>query len=255
MSILHEIVKAKKKELAESPPKDVRSRAKGAPEPRSFREAIGSAGSISLIAEIKRASPVKGPFAPGLDAAGTARTYEEAGASAISVLTNRHFQGSNEDLEAARRVVGVPLLRKEFIIDPVQIWEARAIGADAILLLAQVLDRVQLREFREMASELGMASLVEVFDAKELAKALATGPEIVGINNRNLETFEVDLGRSVKMREEVPRDLVFVSESGIATRRDVERLEEVGVDAMLIGEEIVKADDRGAKIKELLGGR
>ena len=254
MSILREIVRAKRKELKTGPRlEEVRARSKDASPVRPFKAALKKQGEISLIAEIKRASPVKGEFNSKLNPAKIAAAYERAGASAISALTNSFFRGSNADLQAARGAVAIPVLRKEFIVEPVQIWESRAIGADAILLLAQILDKRQLAEFREMAAELGMASLVEVFTEEELDVALESRPEILGVNNRDLETFEVDLGRSLKLQRRVPREIIFVSESGISKRSEVERLREAGIDAMLVGEELVKAKDPEARVRELLG--
>jgi indole-3-glycerol phosphate synthase len=252
MSILREIVRAKRKELKGGlSMAEARARAKDAPASRPFRDALRREGRVALIAEFKRASPVKGPFNLKLDPTSTAAAYERAGAAALSVLTNAFFQGTNEDLVRARGACGIPALRKEFTIDPVQIWEARALGADAILLLAQILDRSQLREFREIATELGMASLVEVFTEGELEAAVESGATIVGVNNRDLETFEVDLGRSLRLRERVPREVVFVSESGISRPSEVERLREAGVDAVLVGEELVRSGDPAARIREL----
>lgn len=231
---------------------EARARAKDAPAPRPFEAALRREGTIALIAEIKRASPVKGVFHAKLDAGATALEYERAGAAAVSVLTNAFFQGSNEDLVQARAAAKrIPALRKEFTIDPVQIWEARGLGADAVLLLAQILEPSQLREFREIAAELGMAALVEAYSEGELERALDSGARIVGVNNRDLETFEVDLGRSVRLRGRVPREIVFVSESGISSRSDVQRLRKAGVDAVLVGEELVRASDPAARIREL----
>lgn len=254
MSILREIVRAKRRELKEGGPSmaDAKARARDAPPPRPFEAALRREDEVALIAEIKRASPVKGAFDLKLDAGATAAVYEGAGAAAVSVLTNAFFRGKNEDLIKARAAAKrTPVLRKEFTIDPVQIWEARGLGADAVLLLAQLLDKAQLREFREIATELGMAALVEAHTEKELEQAIESGARIVGVNNRDLETFQVDLGRSVRLRERVPREIVFVSESGISERSDVERLRKAGVDAVLVGEELVRAVDPAARIREL----
>lgn len=257
MNLLRDLVRSARREVAEArvrlPLREARARARDAEPPRPFREVLRRRGEVALIAEIKRASPVKGVFDRDLDAAETASEYARAGARAVSVLTNRRFLGSNQDLVRARAAVGIPVLRKEFIVDEYQIWESRALGADAVLLLSQVLEESQLREYREMAAELGMASLVEAFTEEGLAAAVRTGAEIVGVNNRDLETFEVDLERGLRLRERVPAGIVFVSESGIASREDVRRLAAARVDAMLVGEEIVRSADRAAKIRELLG--
>jgi indole-3-glycerol phosphate synthase len=220
---------------------------------RDFAGALSAPG-VSLIAEIKRASPSKGPLRPDLDAAALARTYGESGAAAISVLTEpEYFRGSFADLETARSAVGLPVLCKDFIVDEYQIHEARAHGADAVLLIAAVLSRAELKTLLETARSVGMAALVEAHNQGELETALACGPGAVGINNRNLADFSVDLGTTMNLRPLIPPDVLIVSESGIHTRDDVVSLHRAGVDAVLVGEALVTAADPAAKIAELMG--
>ena len=209
---------------------------------------------IRMIAEVKKASPSKGLIRPDFDPVEIAKTYEASGASAISVLTDeKYFQGSLEYLKAIRQAVDLPLLRKDFIIDPYQIFEARAAGADAILLIVAALPREKLFGFMSLAGALGMDSLVEVHTAEELDIAMEIGASIIGVNNRNLQTFETKLETTLELAAEVPGDRILVSESGIFTRADVERLMEAGVDAILVGESLMRQPDPGVKVKELLG--
>lgn len=257
MSILDDLVRAKRRELEDvrtrTPLPEIKAKTRDAEPPRGFRASLARRGEVSLIAEVKRASPVKGPFAPKLNAEACAKEYEEGGARALSVLTNRSFMGTELDLAVARAAVSLPVLRKEFVVEEYQIWESRALGADAVLLLAQVLEEGALRDFRELAEELGMDALVEAYSEAELDRAARSGAKVAGVNNRDLETFQVDLERSIRLRSRVSPDVVFVAESGIASRKDVERLGEAGVDAMLVGENLVKAADRTARVRELLG--
>jgi indole-3-glycerol phosphate synthase len=221
--------------------------------PRDFAGALSGQG-ISLIAEVKRASPSKGPLRPDLDASSLALTYRESGAAAISVLTEPdYFQGGFADLEAARASSELPVLCKDFIIDRYQVWEARAHGADAVLLIAAVLSQQELLDLQETARSLGMAALVEVHNQGELEKALDCRPGIIGINNRNLADFSVDLGTTTSLRPLVPPGIPVVSESGIHTRDDVIALQKAGVQAILVGEALVTAADPAARIGELLG--
>jgi indole-3-glycerol phosphate synthase len=210
-------------------------------------------GNVSLIAEVKRASPSKGTLNPDLDAAALAQTYANCGAAAISVLTeSRYFKGSQEDLEAVRRQLpDTPLLRKDFILKPYQVFESRAWGADAILLITAILDDGNLKGLLSLSHTLGMQCLVEVHNEGELKKALACDARIIGINNRNLNTMAVDINVTKELRPLIPPDRIAVSESGIKERADIERLREWGIDAVLIGEALVTADDTAAKIKEL----
>jgi indole-3-glycerol phosphate synthase len=208
---------------------------------------------IRLVAEIKRASPSKGSLCPDLDAVALAGRFEANGAAAISVLTDqRFFGGSLHDLRAVRQRVALPVLRKDFILDPYQVYEARAAGADAILLIAAALDDGQLERLQRLARGLGMAALVEVHDEAELERARAIGPSLVGVNSRDLRTFRVDLETAARLRPLVPADVVVVAESGVRTRADVGRLAAAGVDAILVGEALVRAPDVGRKVKELI---
>jgi indole-3-glycerol phosphate synthase len=257
-TILTEILDWKRVEVErqkrERPPEVVRAAAFDAPLPRDLVSALSAPG-VSLIAEIKRASPSRGLLHPNLDPAVQAETYARHGAAAISVLTDeRFFQGSLKDLRAVRRAVDLPLLRKEFVLDAYQVYQSRAAGADAVLLIAAALDDAALRSLYELVHELGMSALVEVHDEAELERALGVGPRVVGINNRNLHTFEVSLDVTARLSALVPPGTVLVAESGIHTAADVERLAGLGVQAMLVGESLVRALDVGAKVRELTRG-
>jgi indole-3-glycerol phosphate synthase len=209
---------------------------------------------LRLIAEIKRASPSKGPLRPDLDAVALAGEYEAHGAAAVSVLTDeRFFQGSLDDLRAVRRRVDLPILRKDFVVDPYQVYEARAAGADAVLLIVAALDDSELKALYHLVCDLGMMALVEVHDAAELVRALKIGTRIVGVNNRDLRTFVVNLDTTARLRSLIPDSVILVAESGVRTRADVERLAAVGVDAVLVGEALVRAENVGRQIRELLG--
>ena len=236
------------------PAKDLRNRIRDAEPPRGFARAISEGPALKLIAEIKQASPSKGLLRTAFDPSDLARTYHEEGAAAISVLTEeRFFKGSLGDLEGVRRAVPRPVLRKDFVIDEYQVYEARAFGADAVLLIAAILDDVRLKAFQELSADLGMDSLVEVHDERETERALAGGALLIGINNRDLTTFKTDLETTFRLCLEIPDDRIVVSESGIAGRNDIHRLEEAGMDAVLIGETFMKAPDIRAKIRELFG--
>lgn len=205
-----------------------------------------------IISEIKKASPSKGVLALDFDPRRTGRQYEAGGASALSVLTDRDFfQGSLEDLQAARGAVKLPVLRKDFTIAEYHVVEAAAHGADAILLIAAILDEAQMRGFRELAAAHGMASLVEVHDDAELDSALKSGAEIVGVNNRDLSTFDVRLETSLRLAERIPRGVLKVSESGIQDAQDVRTLMAAGYDAFLVGERLMKSADPAAALRSL----
>ena len=256
--ILDEIVAYKKEELAETKRgaslADQKKRAADAGPLRGFGAALTATGGIKLIAEVKKASPSKGVIREDFDPVGIAATYQEAGATCLSVLTEKkYFQGSLESLGAIRRAVGLPLLRKDFIVDEYQIFEARAAGADAILLIAACLDRRQLEDYLGIAGNLGLDILVESHTVKELDKTLHAGARIVGINNRDLTRFTVSLQTTFDLLQDIPDDRVVVSESGIQSRDDVVRLEKAGVDAVLVGESLMREKDMGRKVKELLG--
>ncbi len=239
----------RKREVAES---DVRAALFLAPPPRDFAAALRQPG-VSLIAECKKASPSKGVLRNGYNAAELAKAYEANGARAISVLTDiKFFQGTIEDLVAVRQAVKLPVLRKDFIFDSYQLVEARAAGADAILLIAALLKGNSLRDFRLEAEALGMQALVEVHDEDEVAHALESGATIIGVNNRDLRYFDVDFETTARLRPFIPDECILVSESGIHTPDDVRRLAEMGADAMLVGETLVKAKNVGARVRELV---
>jgi len=223
-----------------------------APPPRDFRGALAAPG-MSLIAEIKRRSPSKGDLNPSLDPAVLAKSYETAGARAISVLCEpEFFGGSSGDLVAARDVTSIPLLWKDFILDEVQLVEARSKGADAALLIVRMLGD-ELGSLVTACRELGLCPLVEIFDENDLDRALAAGADVVGVNHRDLETFEEDPTATRRLRPLVPDDVILVAESAISTRADVAALEDIGVFSILVGEAIVTASDPEAKIRSLLG--
>lgn len=254
-TILDKIIARTRRDLADRkarrPLAQVEAAARRAPAPRDFLGALRAPG-VSLIAEVKRASPSKGLLRPDFNPGALARAYATHGAAALSVLTDApFFQGHLDHLRTAREAAGLPALRKDFIIDPYQIVEARAAGADAVLLIVAALDDAQIRDFAALARELGMAALVEVHNADELTRALRSEPRLVGINNRDLHTFEVDLTTTLTLRERVPADVVLVAESGIHAPEDVARLRDANVDAMLVGEALVTAADVGAQVRRL----
>jgi indole-3-glycerol phosphate synthase len=218
---------------------------------RDFRAAL-EAHPPAIIAEIKRASPSRGTIADNFDPVGIAAKYRQGGAAALSVLTDREFfQGRLADLESARAAVSVPVLRKDFTIDEIHVIEAAAHGADAVLLIAAILDEGQMRRLRELAARYGMAALVEVHGAAELDRALASGAGIVGVNNRNLHTFEVSLKTSLELADRIPPHVVKVAESGIHSRADVAALQQAGYQAFLVGEHLMDSADPAAALRAL----
>jgi len=220
---------------------------------RGFKSAI-SRGKINLIAELKKASPSHGVIRHDYDPEGIARIYKNNKASALSVLTeDKYFQGSMDHLKAVRQAVDLPILRKDFIISEYQVYESAIAGTDAILLIAALLDRGTLKGLYHEAKALGIDVLVEVHDERELDKALGTGAEIIGINNRNLKTLEVDLNTTIELLPKIPAEKVIVSESGIRDYEDIEKLSEAGVRAFLIGTVFMEADDIGAEVKRVMG--
>jgi indole-3-glycerol phosphate synthase len=228
--------------------------AEQAPAPKDFERALRSGDGVAVIAEVKRRSPGAGEIRPDLDPGALARGYARAGASAVSVLTDRdYFGGSLADLTAVRDAVPVPVLRKDFVIDRLQVTEARAAGADAVLLIARILDDAQLGELFASVTDLGMSALVEIHDAEELERAAAAGARVIGINNRDLGTFTTDLSVTLGLLGRVPAEAVIVSESGIRTRADVERLGDEGVDAVLVGESLLRAEDPRRALRSLAG--
>ena len=219
-----------------------------------FKKAL-SGDDISIIAEVKRASPSKGLIAEDFDYVAIAKEYEAAGASAISVLTEPYFfKGDNEYLKEIADNVSIPILRKDFVIDEYMIWEAKLLGASAVLLIVSILDIVTLKKFLDLAHDLGLSAIVEAHDSDEIMRAMTVGAEIVGVNNRNLKDFTVDIENSISLRRCVSSDVIFISESGIKTKEDVTRLKENDVDAVLIGENLMKCDDKKAMISELKNG-
>ena len=259
--ILDEIIRYKRKELevrkAEIPLKILTTAIWSLPLPLNFKDALLPAqdGRTRVIAEIKKASPSKGVIREDFDYLEIARIYEQNGASALSVLTDRNFfQGSIDYLSEIRHHVSIPLLRKDFVFDEYQIFEARGYGADAVLLIAAVLNEKELHDFVELAFNLGMAPLVEVHDEAELERTLKTKAELIGINNRNLQTFKTDLNTTVRLIDRIPDDKIVISESGINSIKDINLLKDAGVDAFLIGEALMRAADIGKKLRELLHG-
>ena len=255
--ILDEIVANKRIEVAERklkmPVAHLEERAGSAPKPRDFRMALRKEG-ISLIAEIKRASPSRGDMMPNVDAVELASLYEQSGARALSVLTDeKYFKGRIEDVESAHQHVKLPCLRKEFIIDEYQILEARAYYADAILLIVRILTDDEIKRFIAAARRLGMGVLVETHTEEEIKRAIDCGAHIIGINNRDLDTLEINVNRSMELRRKVSGGYTLVSESGIHTRAHVKMLEDGGIDAILVGESLLTSKNIQAKIRELLG--
>ncbi len=222
--------------------------------PRDFIGAIEQAVRPALIAECKKASPSKGLLRADYDVRQLAQRYEDNGAAALSVLTDEQFfQGTLEDLVAARSISRLPALRKDFMIDEYQIYESRSTGADAILLIVAALDDARLKAFYQLADELDMAALIEVHDERELDRALRIGPHLIGVNNRNLRDFSVNIQTTAKLRLRAPGDVTLVAESGIHSQADVNEMVLMGVDAILVGEAFVTAQDVGAKVRELSG--
>lgn len=227
------------------------AQAEGAPAVRDFRAALARPG-LSVIAEVKRRSPSKGALAPDLDPAEVAEAYAGGGADALSVLTDHdYFGGSPADLAAARHASGLPVLRKDFTVDPRDLADARAMGADAVLLIVAALSDAELVLFSALARELGLAALVEVHDGVELARALDAGATIVGVNQRDLRTFEIDRSLAARLRPSIPPGVVAVAESGIRSAADVAD----GFDAVLVGESLVTSPDPSTAVRELKGGR
>lgn len=225
------------------------------PRSRPFSEGLVQEG-ISLIAEMKRASPSKGPIRPDATVTDIVRAYESAGASACSVLTEPHwFGGSLDDLVEARAACDLPLLRKDFIVDPYQLAEARLAGANAVLLIVAALDPAELTSLQDQAGEIGLDCLVEVHDEDEMETALECGAEIIGVNNRNLQTLDVDPDTALRLLADAPAGTIVVAESGITSNADVQRLEDAGVDAILVGEALMREEDPAAAVHALLGTR
>jgi indole-3-glycerol phosphate synthase len=281
MTILDQIVATKRGEIAAAkqrlPLAELRATLAGAPPPRDFFAALArrdtqrlpltpalssrgrggdesSSATLQLIAEVKKASPSKGVIRADFDPVQIALIYERHGAACLSVLTDEpYFQGSLEYLRKVRQAVSIPVLRKDFILDTYQLCEARAAGADAVLLIAECLDDCNLRKLHNEAIELGMTPLVELYEPANLPRVIEAGAALIGINNRDLRTFKTDLEHTLRLRDQVPDDRVLVSESGINTPADVQRLAAAGVDAMLVGESLMRERDIGAAVDRLLG--
>ena len=254
MSLLAQLVDSARQGVEqrsrEVPVEELRERLTGRDQGRPFREALARPG-ISLICEFKRRSPSAGPIAPDRDLAAQVAAYEAGGAAALSILTDRaNFDGGLEDLRVARENSSLPILRKDFIVDPYQLTESAAAGADAVLLIATVLRDSRLEEFQAEAAGLDLDCLVEVHDEDDLVRALETGAEVVGINNRNLDTNQVDVATTYDLLTDVPTGKTVVSESGISRREELAELERIGVDGALIGESLMKAEDPESLVRE-----
>lgn len=256
--ILEKIVARKREEIAEAGSRrsllELKARLPGAPAVRDFVAALRGADGIGLIAEVKKASPSAGVIREDFDPVAIAKTYEESGAACISVLTDEHFfQGHLDYLVQVRRAVSLPVLRKDFVLDPYQVVEARAAGADCVLLIAECLDDRALEELYHAVLELGMSALIELYEPENLERVLRLNPPMIGINNRNLKTFVTDLDHTLRLRPMIPDDCLIISESGIRTREDVLKLKAGGVGGILVGETLMRSNSISVKVRELLG--
>ena len=257
-STLNQIIAHKKEEVGrrkkEVKIESLKEQLPNCPSSRGFKEAITQGNEINIIAEVKSASPSVGVLIKDFDPVGTADDYLKGGAAALSILTEQEFFKGNLDfIPLIKKENPLSALRKDFIIDPYQIYESKVYGADAILLIASILSKDALEDFLSLSSELGIDTVVEVHNEEELSIALSTGCNIIGINNRNLRTFEIDLTTTIKLMSCIPSGKVVISESGIKSREDIIQLEEAGIRAVLIGEALIRAKDRIAMLKELRG--
>jgi indole-3-glycerol phosphate synthase len=257
-SVLDKIIATKREEVAAAKQlvseKELYLRLEDQSAPRDFFSALNRGGRMRLIAEVKKASPSQGVLRADFDPAVIAQAYEKGGADCLSVLTDVHyFQGSLDYLRDVRSSTSLPALRKDFVIDPYQILEARAAGADAVLLIAECLDNCRLRQFYGMVIDLGMTPLIELYEPENLDRVLETGTNLIGINNRNLRNFEVSLDHTLRLRERIPPEILLVSESGIHSPLDVQRLFAAGVSAMLVGEHFMRQANIESAVKHLLG--
>lgn len=257
-TILDKIVATKRQEIEQAksrrPVAELQAALRDAPPARDFFAALAAPGPIRLIAEVKKASPSKGIIRADFQPVEIAKAYERAGATCLSVLTDEaYFQGSLDYLRAIRQQVGLPVLRKDFILDPYQLLEAREAGADAVLLIAECLDDCHLRALHNEALEWGLTPLVEFYEPDNLPRVLEAGATLIGVNNRDLRSFSVDLHHTVRMREQVPDHCLLVGESGIHSREDVLLLERAGVNAILVGERLMASSDIEAAVHQLLG--
>lgn len=258
ISILDEIVISKRAEVAAArrrqPLERLEAMLDAAPPLRDFRAALVSPGPIRLIAEVKKASPSAQVIRTDFDPVSIAVTYETHGATCLSVLTDAaYFQGELAHLARIRQATTIPILRKDFMIDEYQIVEARTAGADAVLLIAEILDDASMNWLLKQARELQMTVLVEFHEAANLPRVLDSGADLVGINNRDLRHFGTDIEHTLRLRDKIPQDVIVVSESGIHTRRDVERLQAAGIAAVLVGESLMRAPNIGTAVEQLLG--
>lgn len=256
--LLEQIVSNKKREVAgmeASRPLGIITSALGKiKKPRNFKQNLKDSGGLEIIAEVKRASPVKGLLCSDFDPVRLARAYQRGGAGAISVITeSKFFKGDPAYINQVKESSELPVLRKDFIINEYQVFESRVLGADAILLIVSILDQYMLRRLVRLAAELGMTALVEVHNRDELKKAIVAGADLIGINNRNLKTFNVNLFTTLQLVADIPEDTLVVSESGITSREDILLLEQAGVDAVLVGETLVRSTDPSARLNELRG--
>lgn len=257
-NILEQIVATKRREVAAArrrmPLEELEAQAQEAPPVRDFREALAGPGPIRLIAEVKKASPSAGVIREDFHPVEIARVYQAHGAHALSVLTDApYFQGHLSYLARVRASVAIPILRKEFVIDEYQVVEARMAGADAVLLIAEILDDAQLGMLLERIRQYKMSALVEFHDPVNLPRVLKAGADLVGVNNRDLTRFVTDLDQTLRVRDQIPPGVLVVSESGIRTHEDVARLEAAGVDAILVGETLMRSPDIGQAVEDLLG--
>lgn len=254
MNILDKIVEKTKKRTALLNFETLKKEAENLPVGNfSFENAL-KGNNIKIIAEVKKASPSKGLICEDFNPSEIAQDYKKANVDCISVLTEPFFfMGKNEYIKIVKKNGEKPVLRKDFIIDPAQIYEAKIIGADCVLLICAILDEKKLKEYLEIANSVGLSALVETHDEAEIKMAVNSGAKIIGVNNRNLKTFEVDFNNSINLRKYIPSDIIFVSESGIKTRKDIEILENAGVNAVLIGEAFMKSDNKPEIIKNLRG--
>ncbi len=258
-NILQRIVATKKQEveiaIRQRPLRDLMAAAQTVPPPRDFLAPLRTAPPIRLIAEVKKASPSKGIIRDDFDPVAIAKSYEAGGASCLSVLTDvEYFQGHLDYLKAVKLAVSLPVLRKDFVIHPYQVFEARVAGADAVLLIAECLSRQELRGLYQLIRELGMIALIELHDAANLDNVLNTGTELIGINNRDLTTFEVSLDRTIQLRKRIPEDRIVVGESGIVTHQDALKLQNSNISGMLVGESLMRVPDIRQAVVDLLTG-
>ncbi len=254
MQILDTIIARKKEEVAQIKAKGLSGPEQPVAAPRNFIRSLVESPGIAVIAEVKKASPSKGVICHDFDAGAIAASYEEGGAAAVSVLTDEQFfQGSLAYISLVRQTVKLPVIRKDFIIHELQIEEASRYGADAILLIAAILAPEQIKDYLQMSAELQMDVLVEVHDEKELERSLTAGSRMIGINNRDLRDFTVDLQTTIRLRREIPDSIPVVSESGIRHHADMKMLQDHGITAALIGETLMRAADRAATLRQLRG--